>query len=256
MNTHKHNLIILRTASAYQVPGWTKAEAWRTWDIMVSAYRTPEVPRDIQGRFYTFAPGSKSQGLVELCAKYGGILAKYDFIFIPDDDLEISQEQPDQIFRLCSEYRLVLAQPALTIDSFVSRSIVLANSQTRLRFTNWVEFMAPCFSQAAFQLCKSSFKENVSGWGQDNLWSSLLEGQRIGILDAVPVRHTRPLGGPNYDNVKHIGTSALCELIALHGKLGVRQPILRILGAVSNTGETWSRDEISLRPDITTVAPW
>ncbi len=73
-------------------------------------------------------------------------LDRYGYLMFPDDDLEMSKADINRFFEVCEENKLELAQPALTVGSPVTHPLLIQNTASKLRFTNFVEVMAPCFS--------------------------------------------------------------------------------------------------------------
>ena len=105
------------------------------------------------------------------------------------------------MFAFFHAYRLCLAQPALTQDSYCTWKLLRQDPSCHLRFTQFVEIMAPLFSRPALGVCAASFSESSSGWGLDWLWPRLCNEaglDRIAVIDATPVCHTRPCGGELY----------------------------------------------------------
>jgi hypothetical protein len=100
---------------------------------------------------------------------------------------------------------------------------------TRIRFTNYVEVMAPCLSSEMLRKSSPHFSSNLSGWGLDYFWSSLADAplNHIAIIDEVTVRHTRPVGGPNYKLLRETGVSPWDELRAFCRAHGLdEEPVL------------------------------
>jgi hypothetical protein len=92
-----------------------------------------------------------------------------------------------------------LAQPAI-LGWWTSRNSVKV-SGLKLRYTNWVEMMCPCFSKKALELCKETFNADKSCWGIEFIWNKLLgfPKNKIAIIDEVHAIHTRPMmDGDNY----------------------------------------------------------
>src|SRR3712207_4259244 len=56
--------------------------------------------------------------------------------------------------------------------------------------------MIPGFSRACLERVLPSLDESETGWGWglDSVWPKLLEYRNVGIIDGVPVTHTRPVG--------------------------------------------------------------
>ena len=127
------------------------------------------------------------------------LLSGYEAIWMPDDDLLVDAAGINRMFEVFATFELSLAQPALSMDSHFSHSALLHAPGYVLRYANFVEVMAPVFSRPALNLLKPSFAQSKIGWGLDHLWIQLLEragmGDRIAIIDAVQVVHTRPIGG-------------------------------------------------------------
>lgn len=170
---------------------------------------------------YLMKKGPKWHLVSHAADRFGQLLASYDNIWIPDDDILADTATINRLFRLFVEHRLELAQPSLDSASFVSHAITRHRRLLTLRFTNFVEIMVPVMTRRAFELLRPSFTENDSGWGLDYYWASRVEAHlgrdRMAILDAVSVRHTRPVDqrrGASYVNLKKSPRDELSELLA------------------------------------------
>lgn len=119
----------------------------------------------------------------------------YDYIFMPDDDIEMTTADINLLFEIARGFSLDLCQPSLTTDSFYSWPVTLwcGKEKCILRTTNFVEIMCPLFSRKAFGICLETFGQNSVGMGIDFVWPKLLHFQNIAIIDAVQARHGRPL---------------------------------------------------------------
>lgn len=132
---------------------------------------------------------------------------EYDFLFFWDDDIEITGFDPLRFVRIIHENRLQMAQPAIESRHGLSHPITarrpcrapwrFAGSEEEYRvvgrLTNFVEVMVPVFTREAWQEIYGYLSEdNQSGWGYDYVPLS-----RKGIIDALPVRHTRPVSSIN-----------------------------------------------------------
>jgi len=71
----------------------------------------------------------------------------------------------------------------------------LHNPLTRLRFVNFVEMMCPVFSASMLSRALPLFSVKLET-GIDLLWCRLLDEAhyKFAVIDAVSVRHTRPVG--------------------------------------------------------------
>ncbi|MBB5353726.1 hypothetical protein HNR46_003987 [Haloferula luteola] len=134
-------------------------------------------------------------------------VANYDFIFYWDDDLDCTGFDPLRFVRIMTANRLSLAQPAIRSPHGLSHGITawracplprrFKDSDEPLpvvgRLTNFVEIMAPVFTRDAWTEFHSYLdEENGSGWGYDYVPLG-----RKGIVDALPVVHTRPVQSIN-----------------------------------------------------------
>lgn len=217
------NLVIVRAGDASLHPGWLDGAGPRNWDIIVSyfgrdpdRYRVPDVTR-IDG------PGMKWPALHDLLTTRPEILDGYDYIWLPDDDLAATAPDINRMFALCAKYTLDLAQPALAWDSYFSHLVTLRNAGLLLRRTNFVEVMAPVFSAAMLRRVLPTFTATRTGWGLDHIWPRYATdpANGVAIIDAVTVRHTRPIGGPNYAKLREEGISPWDELRSFYRDQGL-----------------------------------
>ncbi len=196
----RRNLVIVRAGDESRHPAWLESASARNWDLIVSYYDN-SADKFRQADVLRFdAKGPKYPPLGRLLADQAVLVARYDYIWLPDDDLECGAAEIDRLFDTCRDYDLWLAQPALTADSQFTWPATLRNPCCRLRFTNFVEIMMPCFQRAFLERCRPSFLRSESGWGLDFLWPQLARStpRRIAIIDDVAVAHRRPLSGPHY----------------------------------------------------------
>ena len=175
---------------------WLGDPATRSYDVWLDAWDDDAPWRGDAARvsLHRNAP---------LCPAVAALVAErpeafeYEAVFFPDDDVEMTPEDVERLFQIRSELDLDLLQPALRDDSYYSHAITLRNRSFEVRFTNFVEIMCPLFSRAAFAACLPVIAEDETGWVSDKVWPRLLgvPRDRIAIVDAVPVRHVRPVGG-------------------------------------------------------------
>ena len=225
----RRNLVIVRAGNNSLHPEWLKGPDARNWDIVVNyfgddpdKYKEPDVAR-------IDSKGPKWPALHDLIQSYPEFISDYEYIWLPDDDLLTTKADVNRLFDLVKSYKLEVAQPALTWDSYYSHITTLRNSMTKIRFTNYVEIMAPCLCSEMLRKALPLFNSNLSGWGLDYIWSTLAEDplNDIAIIDEMTVRHTRPVGGPNYKLLRETGVSPWDELRALCKAHGLdEEPIL------------------------------
>ncbi|MFL5896134.1 MAG: hypothetical protein ACJ76Z_13620 [Thermoleophilaceae bacterium] len=113
------------------------------------------------------------------------------WLLVVDDDVSLPPRFLDRFVALCERCRLDLAQPAQTLASHAAWRFARRRPFSVLRETNFVE-IGPVTAfglRAAAELLP--FPELRFGWGLDAHWSALAaaRGWRLGIADALPVRH-------------------------------------------------------------------
>jgi hypothetical protein len=211
----KRNLVIVRAGDKSLHPEWLRPVGGeRSWDLVVSyfgndpdLYRRPDVVR-IDGK------GPKWAGLHALLVSGQVDWQAYDRIWLPDDDLACTPEAIDRLFMLADYHELHLCQPSLSHDSYISHATTVHNPRFLLRRTNFIEVMAPLLTRELLERVLPTMIENESGWGLDFLWQMFLDRPRrdSGVIDALQIRHTRPVGGPNYAKMKEQGKSPWDEM--------------------------------------------
>lgn len=170
----------------------------RNFDLMLVEYALADKDYSKDAEYYCFRKGTKFNLVGDVCCD---VSDRYEYIFIPDDDLYLEPQQINRLFELAKEYDLQLCQPSLV--GYYSLLITLHVPQNILRYTNYVEIMCPCFRRDAFELCKDTFLYNKSCWGIDMLWNKRLgfPKDKIAIIDEVAAVHTRPcFKGDYYTN--------------------------------------------------------
>lgn len=198
----RKNLIVLRAGDGSLHRDWLTGPV-RDFDIFVSYYGLQPDLHRAEADYYEMRRGPKWSCLAELLAENAELMERYDAFWFPDDDLAGTTETINRMFALFHGFALSLAQPALTPDSYYTWKDLLQRPDYVLRYVPFVEVMAPIFTRAALQACLPTFSKSLSGWGLDYIWPSLVQRTDPGamaVLDATPVRHTRPLGGELYLN--------------------------------------------------------
>jgi hypothetical protein len=160
-------------------------------------------------------------------------IAEADWMLLIDDDAALPAHFLDRLIALGERFRLDLLQPALTRASHTAWSVVRRRPAV-LRETRFVE-MGPVLavSRRAFAELHP-FPEEGMGWGADLHWAAVAKrlGWRLGVADAVPVRHDLRPTAAGYDAEaaregaarllaarEHIGWHEAGEVIATHRRL-------------------------------------
>lgn len=223
----KRYLVIVRAGDRSLHPAWTQSPATRNWDLVVSYFGAdPRRYRDADAERID-DKGPKWPGLHALMTR-DPRWRDYDYVWLPDDDLATDETTINALFEVTASSGLELAQPTLSWVSFFSHEITLKHPSFRLRYTNFVEIMAPCFSRSLLERCVPTFGENQSGWGLGYLWPRMMTDVARGcaMLDQVDVTHTRPVGGPNLAAVLATGTTPREEYFALRRKYAIPKGVV------------------------------
>lgn len=233
-------LVIVRAGDQSLHPDWTSTLATRDWDLVVSYFG--DDPHRFRGAEETRIDdtGFKWQGLHALLTR-DDFWRRYDYIWLPDDDLAADQATISALFENVVELKLALAQPALSWTSHFSHRLTIRHPSFRARWTNFVEIMAPCFRRSFLETCLPTFAETRSGWGLDWLWPNILGAgtRQIAVIDAAAITHTRPVGGPSllYRKLREVGIDHNEEAMDLLRKHGIdRVALPRVIAAIDDRG--------------------
>jgi hypothetical protein len=230
-------LIIVRAGDTSLHTQWNidRCEEWECW---VSYFGDdPSAYQDHNTRRFD-EKGPKWPALSRLINQNWSEVQRYDFIWLPDDDLMCTKNSLRLFFAICEAFHLDVSQPSLDIGSYISHPITLHDPRYLYRVTNFVEIMAPCFSIAALSSLRHSFSLSRSGWGLDYLWRELSDASsRFAIVDAAHLLHTRPVGGPSYNRTNLAGTSPLLEFRNICDLYGISDFTTSTLGGVPIASE-------------------
>ncbi len=191
----ERGLVIARVGSRSLHPHWLISDKPRDWDLYLSPYQDlpPELHRDCE--VGEVIPGPKWSGLRTLLQRWSG-WRDYDYVWLPDDDILASQDTISRMFRQARLFGFDLFAPSLHEDSHFAHYFTMRNRSLSARAVGFVEIMVPGFSRAALEHLQHTLDLSTTGWGWglDSVWPKLLDYQNVGILDGVPVLHTRPVG--------------------------------------------------------------
>ncbi|WP_196501939.1 DUF707 domain-containing protein [Aestuariivirga litoralis] len=217
----RRNLVVVRAGESSLHRAWLKGAETRNWDLVVSWYASSSYKRTADERLHR-VQGGKLDGLYKTFAALPDLLRNYDFIWLPDDDIDTNTPAINRLFETMRTHNLSIGQPALSWNSYFSHIITLRSPLAKLRFTNFVEVMAPCFAVDALRQTLPDFRESMSGWGVDRVWFTMLGSRRnsMAVIDQVSVFHTRPVGNVLASKVLSSGKTPRGEqadVMARHG---------------------------------------
>ncbi len=121
----------------------------------------------------------------------------FDWLLIVDDDVRLPRGFLDA-FLLCAErFGFRLAQPAHAFASHAAWDVTRRRPGLLARTGRFVEIgPVTAIHRDAFAALLP-FPDLAMGWGLDARWSALAgeRGWPVGIVDATPIRHLRPVAG-------------------------------------------------------------
>jgi hypothetical protein len=130
----------------------------------------------------------------------GRAAAAADLVLVVDDDVRLPRAFLDRFVAVCEAFGLDLAQPAQTLRSHSAWKVTRRRPASIVRETRFVEIgPVTAFSRrAAAELLP--FPELRYGWGLDLHWAAIAgqRGWRLGVVDALPVRHESGLVAAAY----------------------------------------------------------
>jgi hypothetical protein len=139
-------------------------------------------------------PGGKFENVAALLAD----VPAADWTLVVDDDVGLPRHFLDCFVALAEAFEFALAQPAQTLASHAAWASARRVPFSVARETNFVEIgPVTAFSRvAAAELLP--FPPLKMGWGLDLHWGAVAQqrGWKLGVIDALPVRHEwRRVGG-------------------------------------------------------------
>jgi hypothetical protein len=203
--------VIARVGSTSLHPQWFDRETPRTWDLRLCPFQPIDEPAEV-------IPGPKWAGLRELLNTWDG-WREYDYVWLPDDDIATTQATINELFRVAASAGLDLFAPALDERSYYAHFDTVRNPNFFGRWVGFVEIMVPGFSRSALERLLPTLDESETGWGWglDSVWPKLLDYRNVGIIDAVAVTHTRPVGVMRDVDLRRRVHEESDRLLARHG---------------------------------------
>jgi hypothetical protein len=221
-------------------PQWLDGSEAPTFDLAVCYYGDdPKIFSDCA--LHYSVKGGKWEGLHAFFAANPDVFEKYDWIWLPDDDIATTTESINRLFDLTQRHALEVAQPSLTWDSYFSLLITLQNPCFELRWTNFAEIMVPVFRTQFLRTIVPTFAGRRFGTGLDYIWARWMPDPwyRTAIIDAVAVRHTRPAGKGNLS--LGAGNAQKAEWNALLQAYGLSTPTTVVYAGLDVSGRILSR---------------
>ena len=160
--------------------------------------------------------------------------ASHDWLVVVDDDVLLPRRFLDRFLAICEALDFALAQPAQTWGSHAAWRITRRRGGSVVRETRYVEIGPVTAFRADATAELYPFPPLRYGWGLDVHWSALAQerGWKLGIVDALPVRHDRAPVAAGYSHEAavaeareflrerpYLPAEAAQQTVAVHAKL-------------------------------------
>lgn len=228
----RRSLIVLQAGRGAGVDAWCDYPK-RDWDLLLNYYDASGF-RPGLGEYAVFQKGTKFSAMWMLWRRFPEILLGYDHVLFLDDDVEVSGEGLNCLFRICRQHDLDLAQMSLARGSSCNWDELFHHPGFEApRRVSAVEIMMPVFSRRAFSILAPVFGQSISGFGLDLVWGKLMRdaGRKVAVVDAVQALHARAVdqsGGAYYRYLRSNGINAKAELWALVQDYGVSRDLVTV----------------------------
>jgi hypothetical protein len=135
--------------------------------------------------------GGKFENLNEILRTGGHDAGDFDWTLVADDDIVLPGRLTDRLVAIGESLGLALLQPAQTLASHAAWPVTRRRPLSVARRTGFVE-IGPLFAMSSAVAAElTPFPELRFGWGLELHWAALARerGWRLGVVDALPVRH-------------------------------------------------------------------
>ncbi len=152
--------------------------------------------------------GGKFQNLNALLEALGA--EDPDWTLVVDDDVLLPEGFLDRMVGVCERLDLALAQPAQSLASHAAWPVTRRRGRSLARETRFVEIGPVTAIRRDAAAALMPFPDLRFGWGLDLHWGALAaeHGWRLGVVDALPVRHEEAHPGAAYSREQAIEEAA------------------------------------------------
>lgn len=170
----------------------------RPGDLEAVVDRLRQSRHEVTASIVTMQAGlGKFQNIARAIAQADRPLAAFDWVIVTDDDITLPDHFLDRFIGLAEHAGLALAQPAHRFYSYTTFAITQRRWNSLARATRFIE-IGP-ISAIRRDILDDLFPvpESRWDWGLDVYWAQIADrkGWKLGVIDAVPVEHRRPVAG-------------------------------------------------------------
>ena len=126
---------------------------------------------------------------------------KYDYVGLMDDDIETGWSDLNRLLQIARAHRLDAFVPALSHDSYYSHAQFLHKAGSDIRPIDWIEVMMPFYRTDLFMAGGPYYANTISSYGLDQFALATVQKlhgyARVAVIDAIVVRHGRPITSDN-----------------------------------------------------------
>lgn len=248
--TDRRDLVIVRAGDRSLHRDWGADEPGCNFDLIVSYYGSDPSAFRLPYERRVDQKGGKWDGVFALFRQQPDLLQRYQYFWLPDDDLEADRKTIEAIFATMRRLDLDVGQPSLTLDSYFSHLPFMRCDSFEHRFVDKVEIMAPCLRADIVLTMLPLFEYSLSGFGLDSIWTRLRADNRCksAVFDKLSVRHTRPVGSALSQMMLEKGLTPHAEYAELEARFGLDEFYPISYEAVDIRGRRWrSKTAIGLR---------
>jgi hypothetical protein len=234
-------LVVVRAGDSSLHPLWLATGGPRNWDLVVnySGDNALRYPTSGEAMVRIDSKGPKWPALHSLLSETSEAWRHYEYVWLPDDDLIASCADINRMFELMAALDLHLAQPSLSWDSQGAGLLMVHNPNFALRYTSFVEPIAPVFSRSLLRKAAPTFRESLHGSALGYLWPKFLENpaRQCAILDRVQVTAARRHAAANSASLPRGTISPAHEMDQLLKKHGVPALLQVAYGGMDPNGK-------------------
>ena len=139
----------------------------------------------------------------------------FNFVFLLDADIELPGFSESRLLSQLRSIDINCVQYSLSDDSYASHRFHKHSGKPGLRRVNFVEVMAPIFTNRSVDRVLETFPMAISTWGLDFAWMKIFSGNKMYVLDSEIMVHLgKPdtKDGPFYKYLRTLGVSPEQEL--------------------------------------------